>query len=260
MRCRNYKLLASDYIDGLLGESDRSAYIDHLARCPGCRTHLTETRSAVDFLKKSTSVAAPMGLFEGTIAALERDSEPSLAIVSPPVTKARIPRFDHDLLSLMRHFVVNNEFKLVSYGVGMVASCVLMLGTLNALKGVGVIFQPQTPTIWISVQESEVMGLEPRDGFAMVAYTIPKVTASGGLPQFAATAQPSENEIMVLADVGTDGRASIVEVLSGPSDPQFVARLENALYRPSFTPAKTKSGRAVPSRVVLLVQQVEVVG
>jgi hypothetical protein len=64
----------------------------------------------------------------------------------------------------------------------------------------------------------------------------------------------------VLAEVGSDGRASIVEVLSGPSDPKLVQMLETALFRQAFEPAKSRSRRPVPSRVVLLVQQVDVIG
>lgn len=261
MRCRFIKNKTSAYIDGQLGDAERAAYVDHLAGCPSCRAHLTETRAAIDLLRGTSLAGPPSGLLDAVLGAMDRETAPRLTIVPTP-QRPRFRRFDGDLVSVLRRFVVDYEFKLVSYGVGVVASCLLMFGTLNALKGIGVVFEPQlsAQTIWISVQESKVMGLTPSDGFATVAYTIPKVEELGGLPQFAATAPPAADEIMVLADVDPYGRASIVEVLSGPTDPLVVERLETALYRPAFKPAKSRSGRAVPSRVILLVQQVEVAG
>jgi hypothetical protein len=261
MDCQNIRELTSEYIDHLLGEEQRRAYVDHLSACAACRAYLAETRGAVGELRALGAPPLPGGLAESTLRAIDRTAEPRLAVVGRPPRRWLRP-VDPRPAAFLKRFLAEYEFRLISYGVGMVASFAIFTSVLIGLQPLADLtreYGARPATIWITTRQADAMGQELGPRLTAVAYTIPKVSEQGGLPQFAARAN-SPDDIVVLADVGVDGRASIVEVLSGPEDPHFVGELAVALNRPVFVPARAVSGRPVRSRVVLLLQHVDVVG
>jgi hypothetical protein len=168
-------------------------------------------------------------------------------------------------MALCRRLLVDYEFKLIAYSVSVIVTCVLFTGTLAGLRPIWQMARnlQQEPRIWMSAAEAAALGIPTPDGVATVAYTLPRVAERGSLSQFAAyPGVPDDDDLVVIAEVRPDGRASLVEVLSGPEDPEFVNELRIALNRPAFVPASAigASGRPVPSRIVLLLQRVDVVG
>jgi anti-sigma factor RsiW len=45
--CRQAVELVTDYLEGVLGEEDRSRFEAHLADCPHCRTYLDQMRVTI---------------------------------------------------------------------------------------------------------------------------------------------------------------------------------------------------------------------
>ena len=172
-------------------------------------------------------------LFESTFRAIDRTTEPRLAVVATP-PRRRLRPLDASLGPLVRRFLVEHEFHLISYSVGMVASFFLFTGVLMGLRPLVALTagaSPKQATIWITTREADAMGVDLEPRLAAVAYTIPKGLRAGGLPQFAAVSQVSGSDLIVLADVSADGRASNVEVLGGTADPHVVAARDRAQPR-----------------------------
>jgi hypothetical protein len=254
----------SEYIDRRLGEAQRRAFEEHLAQCASCRWRVDDTRAAVDALRSARRPVPPPDLLDSTLRAIDRTIEPRLAIVASP-PRRRVRPLGGGLVAFCRRLLADYEFKLIAYSVGVVVTFTLFTGTLAGLKPIWQIARnlQQEPMIWISSEEAAVMGIPGVDGMRTVAYTLPRVAEHGSLSQFAAyPGLPDEDDLVVIAEVRPDGRASLIEVLSGPEDPAFVNELRIALNRPAFVPASavTVAGRPVPSRVVLLLQRVDVVG
>lgn len=259
-KCRSMRSLASEYVDHELSDALRREYTDHLAACAACRRHLAETREAVGLLRRAPAPEAPPELLEQTLRAIDRTIEPRLAIVAAPPSRRVRPRGAP--LAFARALLFDYEFKIIAYSVGVFASLFIFMGVLEGLRPLASLSTAgNSPTIWITTDEATVMGANVNGQLATVAYTIPQVAKDGSLRAFAAGTQyAGSDDLVVLAEVDTEGRASIVEVLSGPTDPSVVSNLAVALDRPSFVPASTASGRRVASRVVLLLQRVDVVG
>ena len=62
-----------------------------------------------------------------------------------------------------------------------------------------------------------------------------------------------------LVEVSSDGHAELLEMLEEPRDPALVEQLWWSLGKPTFQPARVE-GRAVQTRIVLLVEKVDVSG
>jgi anti-sigma factor RsiW len=47
MTCRELVELVTDYLEGMLPESDRRRFDEHLRTCPGCTTYLDQMRTTI---------------------------------------------------------------------------------------------------------------------------------------------------------------------------------------------------------------------
>ena len=63
----------------------------------------------------------------------------------------------------------------------------------------------------------------------------------------------------VVVEVDSDGRGTLVDVLNAPKDPYLFEQLWWSLRNRTFQPA-TVSGHPVPTRIILLVEKVDVGG
>jgi anti-sigma factor RsiW len=61
MTCQELVELVTAYLDGSLPETDRRAFDEHLASCPGCDRYLTQFRTTIDLLGElpEESLSAP---------------------------------------------------------------------------------------------------------------------------------------------------------------------------------------------------------
>jgi hypothetical protein len=62
-----------------------------------------------------------------------------------------------------------------------------------------------------------------------------------------------------LVEVDSDGRGRLVDMLNSPNDPYLIEQLWWSLRNRTFQPA-TVSGHPVPTRIILLVEKVDVSG
>ena len=155
----------------------------------------------------------------------------------------------------------NYKFQLVSYGLGASVSFLLfavMLASIRPLVSVEPFVPSSERMIWVTAAEGQALGGPSENA----EHSLARVPDEGSVPSYASAAHLFESEeLVVLAEVSVDGRASIVEVLSGPGTFTDVSELAVAMNRPrSFVPARGRSGRPVVSRVVLFLGRMDVLG
>ena len=92
-------------------------------------------------------------------------------------------------------------------------------------------------------------------------YQLPRVLDNSALVSFSHIAyQKAGNQGMsALVEVDSDGRGKLVDVIDAPQDPYFIEQLWWSLRNRTFQPA-TVSGHPVPTRIILLVEKVDVSG
>jgi hypothetical protein len=90
---------------------------------------------------------------------------------------------------------------------------------------------------------------------------MPRVLDDGALVNFSHLAyeRTGSNGMAALVEVETDGSAKLVDILDAPQDPYLVEQLWWSLGARTFKPAFV-SGRPVTTRIILLVEKVDVRG
>lgn len=232
----------------------------HLDSCTGCREHLDSMRGIAGWLRDVPAATPPADLMAATLVALDREVEPAMTIVTRRHDRIQ-PHYFGTPINVIRQMFDRYEFKLVSYGLGATLSFAMfgiMLATIRPLMSLEPFIPSSERMIWVTAAEGMALG-----GPSMRAgHSLARVADGSSVPSYASAAHLFESEeLVVLAEVSVDGRASIVEVLSGPDDQKAVNELAVAMNRPkSFIPARGVSGRPVVSRVVLFLGHVEIPG
>lgn len=260
MRCHEVRKHTSEYIDHFLGEAERERVLDHVAACAACREHVEATRRVIASLRGLPAPAPPADLLDRAIVAIDREAEPAMTIVTRRHFRLK-PRYGGTLFEVGRQLLLNYEFKLIAYSVGLFISFVMFSGLLASMRpllSIAPFESPSAQNVWYSEREALVLV----DSKIPAAYSLPQIATDGGLCTYATRPEiPNTEDLVVIAEIATDGRGSIVEVLSGRPDGAAVGELATALNRPrTFVPAYATSGRPVPSRVVLRFERVEIIG
>jgi len=260
MHCHEVRKHTSEYVDHFLGEAERERFVDHVAFCAECRAHLDATRRVVASLRALPAPVPPGDLFERTVVALDREAEPAMTIVTRRHFRLK-PEFEGSLVHVAGQLLLNYEFNLIAYGVGLCISFVMFVGllaTIRPLLSLRPFDAPSAQVYYVNDQQASVLA----DARVPGVYSLPRISNGDGLVQYASQYEPPDaDDLVVVAEVTTDGRGSIVEVLNGPPDNRMVGELASALNRPrTFVPAYATSGRPVPSRVVLGIYKVDIWG
>jgi hypothetical protein len=260
MRCHEVRNHTSEYIDHFLDEADRGRILDHVAACDECREHVEATRRVIASLRAMPAPAPPADFLDRAIVAIDREAEPAMTIVTRRHFRLK-PRYEGTLLEVGRQLLRNYEFKLIAYSVGLFISFAMFSGLLASMRpllSISRFESPSAQSVWYSEREALVLV----DSSIPAAYSLPRISTAGGLPVYATSSEISGAEdLVVIAEIATDGRGSIVEVLSGRPDARAVGELATALNRPrTFVPAYATSGRPVSSRVVLRFERVDIIG
>jgi hypothetical protein len=92
-------------------------------------------------------------------------------------------------------------------------------------------------------------------------YQLPRVLDNSALVSFSHIAyqKAGDEGMAALVEVGADGSAKLVDMLDEPSDPYLVEQLWWSLSNRTFQPAMVE-GHAAPTRIVLLVEKMDVGG
>jgi hypothetical protein len=252
MKCKDFQTTVSAYLDWELTDCEALEYRNHVAVCGECKEHLAETEAASMMLRSIKPPDVPRELHSYVMTSVARRAKGE---VSP---RQRVTEW---LLRL-------NPVPL-SYGAGVTISMMLFALLLSGVKpipvmekAVGQIFI--FPVITGSDKEYHSYNDIPADEGASDNehyYQLPRVLDNSALVSFSNLAyqKPGNDGMAALIEVGPDGRAKLVNVLDEPKDSHMVEQLWWSLSERTFQPAIVE-GRPVPTRIVLLVEKVDVSG
>jgi hypothetical protein len=240
MQCVQYKKLASAYCDHQLDATLHRAFTLHMSQCQPCRDYLAQIHAVSVELARLSPPSVPSDFLEQTVTAfkdLRYEPKPSLSrsLVNFAFMHSRLVSTTCSFfITILCYSAILGQFKPIPISVFSTASFVQLS----------------------QAQFDQVNGRDdslPR----AVSYSFPRVQR-GSQVDTSLTGLPSSS-IVVLAYVRSDGRASLIEVLDPPSNPQLVAHVQGALNNLRFRPALA-DGRPVPTQLVLVMERMDVRG
>jgi len=244
--------MTSLYLDWQLSQDEMIEYHAHLSDCSGCSDYLGEVKQVSLSLKCLQEPDAPRELHSYIMTTVERSAS--------SWTWSGKRMFDW-LLRL-------NPMPL-SYAAGVIASAILftlMLAGLRPIPTIGPAVEQAmvTPVITGSLpqyQSYNNLQTESSPTEGPPYYELPRVLNDGALASFSHMAyrNPGNEGMSALVEIAADGRAQLVEVLNYSEDPALVEQLWWSLGESTFQPAIVK-GRAVSTRIILLVEKVDISG
>ena len=258
MNCEETTPLLSQFIDDALTAPVSATLDEHLDRCPVCRANAMEMRSVSRSLRQLSRPVAPIDLAASINDAL--------------MIEAAARRLSPDR-SWREQFAMWLEPRLMPYSVGSFASVVLFASMFIALSPHFIALQQA------SRQLSTVNVFRSSPGFdlnqpvssedfsnrrAPFAEQSPSLNPGGALAALTSsyanpgTVNQKADDMVVVADVFSNGSASLADVVQAPRDRQMLADFEVALRQSAaFVPASLDR-RPDTMRVVFTVQKVDV--
>ena len=252
MRCKTFESMTSAYLDRQLEESEAADFHWHLSDCAGCRIHLAEVEELSLVLRRSSPPEIPIEL-RGYVMAAVRGRARSEITASQRVLE----------------WLLKLNPRPVSYAAGAVVSTILFAFLLAGLKPIPVMESGSEraailPAIHGSNAEYQASNPHlPRAGDSANGdyYQLPRVLDNSALVSFSHIAyqKAGDEGMAALVEVDADGSAKLVDMLDEPSDPYLVEQLWWSLSNRTFQPAMVE-GHAAPTRIVLLVEKMDVGG
>lgn len=254
MLCEETKQSLSLYIDDCVSLPTRVAIDEHLNRCPVCREEVAQLRALTRKLAGLSRPTPPADLAATITDALVIEAAAQRQAPNPSWTY-RIARF--------------LEPRLMPYTVGSFASVIMFALMFAALRPHFVALREA------ALQNSSVIVLRtpgydltkpvtPEDfaaSRAPFAEQSPSLNPGGALAALTrAYAHPHEaaDDMIVVADVFSNGSASLADVVQAPRDKRMLDDFESALRQDAaFVPASLDR-RPDTMRVVFAVQKVDV--
>ncbi|HKP46628.1 MAG TPA: zf-HC2 domain-containing protein [Pyrinomonadaceae bacterium] len=255
MSCSETKRSLSQYMDDDLPSPIRQAAEAHLDSCPVCRAELAELRDLRSSLRQIQRPAAP--------------AELALAINDALMIEAAARR-QSPTLSLRKQLLAWVEPRLMPYSIGSLASVLLFTAMLFGLRphfeALRDAARRQNQILVVNAGYDLNRPVTPEDYSARrapFAEQSPSLNPGGALAKLTGNyARPRSGEegddMIVVADVFSNGAASLADVVQAPRDRQMLADLEVALRQnAAFVPASLDR-RPDTMRVVFSVQKVDV--
>jgi anti-sigma factor RsiW len=259
MSCQETSPLLSQYIDDVLSLPVRVSVDEHLDSCPVCRSHVAEFRKISRSLRSLSRPAVP--------ASLASSITDALMIEAAAQRQAPKPSF-------IERIALWLEPRLMPYSVSSFASLLLFVSMFAAFRPHFValqdaavqtstrhtfqanarydLYQPVTPEGFSAARApfaAQSPSLDP--GGALAALTGSYANPRGDVNQEA-------DDMVVVADVFSNGSAALADVVQAPRDRQMLADFEVALRQSAaFVPASWDR-RPDTMRVVFTVQKVDV--
>ena len=258
MLCEDVRQSLSTYIDNALTLPARVEVDHHIDGCPVCRDEVVKLRSLTRGLAQLGAPAAPVDLITSISHAV--------AIEAAARRQAPRPSFFQRISSFV-------EPRLFPYSVGSMASLILFVSMFVALRphfialheaaiqDSGVFVIPGRPADITQPVTSETFAAS-RAPFAAQSPSLNPKGALAMLTQSYANPrsdQPQEaDDMIVVADVFSNGAASLADVVHPPRDRRMLNEFELALRQDAaFVPA-SMDRRPDTMRVVFTVQKVDV--
>ncbi len=258
MRCEETTKLLSQYIDDVLSLPVRAIVDAHLDRCPVCRTEVAELRSLSRSLGYLARQEAPADLASAINDALF--IEAAAQRQSPKPTFRQLVTFWL-------------EPRLMPYGIGSIVSVILFVSMFAGLR-------PHFVALHEAARQNNASFLQANTGYdlnrpvtpedfsasrAPFAGQSPSLNPDGALALLtSAYSQPrpdlyeDADDMIVVADVFSNGAASLADVVQAPRNRRMLADFEVALRESTaFVPASLDR-RPDTMRVVFTMQKVDV--
>lgn len=257
MKCSDLQFKLSAYADDLLTEGESALTRSHLETCPVCRDEFAGIRNIRDSLGKMGRTEIPASVrdsLKDTLRSQISDQKRRWLFVSPDI---------RDLL----------QMRVMPYSVGVMASTVIGFTFLTMmfsgiLRPVDVANSPGeyalsgadiTPVFLDDISPSDYA--RTRTGFASESPSVNPQGALIALTKSRVHDEVENDEVVVVADVYSNGLARIAEVVEPSDDRLAVVQLQRALETnteyAAFVPA-TIEHRPQSVRVVLKFQSVNV--
>ncbi len=246
MTCEETRQTLSLYVDDCVSLPARVAVDEHLDRCPVCRADVAELRALTRRLKLMTRPAPPENLV-GTITDI-------LAIEA--AARRQSPK-----IPLGRRIARFLEPRLMPYTIGSFASVILFALMFIGLRPHFVALREAAlqQTIVIDITPESLAG--ERAGFGELSPTLDPRGSLAALTRAYAHPHPDDHsdadDMMVVADVFSNGAASLAGVVNPPRDKRMLDEFESALRQDAAFVKATLDGRPDTMRVVFAVQKVQ---
>ncbi len=262
MNCENLQLNLPLYIDDVLSNDERASIEFHLPSCPLCRQKLSEYKELKNDLRMVARPVIPATLLKSVRSAVANQLDQPTIYTGTEIE----PTFTEKLA----HW-------FVPYSVGTVVASVftfVLLSVLLTTKDVtnDIIAQNQTPkdsSILLANSTPDKalkkLSLPPEYEQISVDGHIPRVNPAGALVALTKSivrGKMSEEEVVIVANVFSNGAAQINEIVEPPSDDRALLELQKAFKtnpeRSPFLPVKLEqNSQSMP--VIIKLQQVNVV-
>lgn len=258
MLCEETRQSLSSYLDDCVSLPTRVVIDEHLDRCPVCRSELAELRSLTRGLSRLSRPTPPANL-TSTI-------KNAISIEAAARRQLPDPSFGHRLARFL-------EPRLMPYTVGSFASVILFSMMFAGLRPHFVaLHEAAMQNSSVIVINTTVTGFDlnkpvtPEDfaaSRAPYAEQSPSLNPGGALAALTRSyARPNSyqngDDMVVVADVFSNGSASLADVVQAPRDRRMLDEFESALRQDAaFVPA-SMDRRPDTMRVVFAVQKVDV--
>ena len=252
MECKKFELTASAYIDRQLNETEAIEYRDHLLFCTECRVHRAETEAVSLSLRNIDAPEPPRELHSNIMREATRRA-----------------RREITLNEMLFEWLLKLNPRPVGFAAGVIISVVSFTSLFASFRPIPLgrlRSEPVAiyPIINGSDREYHSYNNLPLDAGSINSdhyYQLPRVLDNSALVSFSHIAyqKPGNQGMSALVEVDSDGRGTLVDMLNAPTDPYLVEQLWWSLRDRTFQPA-TVSGRPVPTRIILLVEKMDVGG
>lgn len=258
MQCKKFEFTASAYVDRQLPEVEAAEYRSHLSACNDCRLHLVEIEQVSLLFRDFEEPETPRELHSYIMTEARRHSNHEISFAQRAV-----------------EWLTKLNPRLVAYTTGLVLSVFSFGILLSSFKPIpveslsrGALMESEQAAIFPVISGSDreyhsYNGLPAGDGADADEnyYQLPRVLDNSALVSFSYTAyKQGGNETMsALVEVDEDGRAKLVDMIDTPKDSFLIEQLWWTLSNRTFQPA-TVSGHPVPTRIILLVERMDVSG
>ena len=250
MLCEEIRQSLSMYLDDALAVPARAAIDEHLDHCPVCRAEFAELRSLVRGLGMLSRPVPPSDLVASVSDALMIEAAARRQSPDPSLGR-RLARF--------------LEPRLMPYTVGSFVSVILFASMFAALRPHFVALREASRGVIVLDLNKPVSPEDFAASRAPFAAQSPSLNPGGALAALTrAYAHPHVDEyqdgddMIVVADVFSNGAASLADVVQAPKDHRMLAEFETALRQDAaFVPASLDR-RPDTMRVVFAVQKVDV--
>ena len=261
MTCRDIQQFLPLYQEGHATPAAQAACEAHLPHCPVCRAEMAELRTLAREMSMLSRPTAPAGLATSINYTLKQ--------------AATMHRVAHQV-SWQEQLAAWLRPRLMPYAVSSVASLLLFMVTFAALRSSLTAFHDwgYAERVAQAREYERIYNLEfpgydinspiTSEGLALVRRPVteesPTLNPKGALVSLmrSLTFEDTPDEMMVVADIFSDGNASLADVVQPPRDPRLLQDVQRALRKnPAFVPA-SYDNRPETIRVVLVVQSVDV--